>query len=169
MIRPWLLAVLTFYSLSMCTCIPQPVVGNDAFQFWRPAVAGRVQCHNLRHRACANDIEKRKAPLRIRGGLWIKSRPNKVPLYLKLIVAACGCAWCFGSVSGIAKIVSMVLSPGGVDFLIDSYGLLIPILFMAFHLFLSAIQLQKLLVVLTASSLPRIRWTLLFQVPHLTC
>ena len=96
--------------------------------------------------------------------MWTKSRPNKVPLYLKLLVAACGGAWCFGSVSGLAKIVSMVLSPGGVDFLVDSYGLLIPVLFMAFHLCLSAIQLQKLLAVLPASSLPRIRWTLLLQV-----
>jgi hypothetical protein len=99
--------------------------------------------------------------------MWTKAkcRPNKVPLYLKLVVAACGGAWCFGSVSGLFKIISMVLSPGGVDFLIDSYGLMIPTLFISFHLCLSVIQLQKLLAVLPASSLPGIRRTLLLQVP----
>ena len=165
MIRQWLLAFLFFSSLSMCASLPQHIVRHEVLNFLRPAVASQVQCRNSRHLECKNEIVKRSTPLRIRGGgVWTKSRPNNVPLYLKLLVAACGGAWCFGSVSGIAKIVSMVLSPGGVDFLIDSYGLLIPVLFMTFHLCLSAIQLQKMLAVLPASSLPRIRWTLLLQV-----
>jgi hypothetical protein len=104
------------------------------------------------------------------GGLWsgrsgIRQLPSSgIPITLKLVVSACGGAWCFGSISGLVTIFGIVLSPGGLDFLIDNYGLLIPFLFVAFHSVLAAVQLQKLISVFRASSLSSIRWTLICQV-----
>ena len=61
-------------------------------------------------------------------------------------------------------IIKITFSPGGVDFLIETHGLLIPFLFIAFHACLALIQFQKLLAILPGSSLSAIRRTLLFQV-----
>ena len=110
--------------------------------------------------------------LRLKGGgrLWREASrlghlpASRVPLSLKLVVSACGGAWCFGSISGLFTIFGIILSPGGVDFLIDNYGILIPSLFLGFHSILAAVQMQKLIAVLRAASLSSIRWTLLVQV-----
>ena len=114
------------------------------------------------------DSISKETPLRLKGGdLW-STRPhllhNTVPLVLKLVVSACGGAWFFGSLSGLVILLGTVLSPGGVDLLVDNYGLLIPFLFMGFHFALVAIQLQKLIAVIPASSIAEIRRTLLLQV-----
>jgi hypothetical protein len=107
------------------------------------------------------------------GGLWsgrsgLRQLPSSgIPITLKLVVSACGGAWCFGSISGLVTIFGIVLSPGGLDFLIDNYGLLIPFLFVAFHSVLAAVQLQKLISVFRASSLSSIRWTLICQVSYI--